>query len=495
MTCKIDYTGNASIVAFPFPFAIPAETALEVRVNDAVRKEGFRINCAGSADGGVVVFDSAPAVGDVVSLRYLGAVTIGVNDAAPGHLADKLVAGSNVTLTTVAENGGVQRLRISAADTVDALEKGANLSDVADKVAARANLGVYSKAEVDAADQSVRDAALLKNGNLAGLADVGAARTNLGVYSKAESDAGAQSVRDAALLKANNLSDLSDKAVAQTNLGVYSTTQTDNAIAMLSGQVLHSGQNLADVANVVSARTNLDVYSKAESDDGAQSVRNAALLKSNNLSDLSDKAAARTNLGVYSKAESDAGDQSVRNAALLKSNNLSDLSDKAVARTNLDVYSKAESDAGNQSVRSAAVLKSNNLSDLNDKAAARTNLGLDQVAYLNVAQDWTQPQRSQALQVASTGGSVALDFSRYQNFDLTLTAAITFANPTLSAAQVGQKGTIGIVPAGFAIATMGSAWKRVGDVGSPSVITGVGRIDYHIRALDRVEYAYNDVEA
>lgn len=409
MTCKIDYTANGSIVAFPFPFAIPADTALEVRVNNAVRQEGFRINCAGSADGGVVVFDNAPAAGDVISLRFLGAVTVSVSDAAPGHLAEKLVAGDNVTLTTVIEDGGVQRLRISATDTVDALEKSANLSDLADKAVARTNLGVYSKGETDAADQAVRDAALLKSGNLAGLTDVAAARTNLGVYSKAEADAAGQAVRDAALLKANNLSDLADKPTARTNLGVYSTTQTDDAVTALSGQVLHQSQNLNDVADKATARTNLEVYSKSEA------------------------------AGLF----------------LAKAQNLGDV----------------------------------------DAGQARHNLGLDQVAYLSVAQDWAKPQRSQAVQAASVGGSVVLDFSQYQNFDLTLTADVTFANPSVTGEVVGQKGTIGIVPAGHAITTMGTQWKRVGEVGSPSEITGIGRIDYHIRALDRIEYAYNDVEA
>lgn len=230
MTSQVDYTANGSIVVFPFPFAIPSKAALEVRVNNVVQEVGFHITGAGNNDGGTVVFGSAPAEGLAISLRYLGAITITSQDASAGHLSNKLVAGSGITLETVIEEGGLQRLRITGTDSVDALEKAENLADLTDKAAARNNLEVYSKAEIEARDQAVKDAALLKVENLSGLTDTAAARTNLGVYGKTEVETRDQAVKDAALLKADNLLGLTNTATARTNLGVYGKTEVDNAI-------------------------------------------------------------------------------------------------------------------------------------------------------------------------------------------------------------------------------------------------------------------------
>ncbi|MBC7908320.1 MAG: hypothetical protein H7Y60_16455 [Rhodospirillaceae bacterium] len=231
MTFQVDYTANGSIVAFPFPFAIPSKAALEVRVNNVVQDVGFHITGAGSNDGGTVVFGNAPAEGLSISLRHLGAVTITSQDASAGHLSNKLVAGSGITLETVTEEGGSQRLRITGTDSVDALEKSQNLSDLPDKAAARGNLDVYSKAEVESRDQAVKDAALLKAENLSGLTDTAVAQTNLGVYAKLDVENRDQAVKDAALLKADNLFGLGNVVTARTNLGVYGTTEVDDAIS------------------------------------------------------------------------------------------------------------------------------------------------------------------------------------------------------------------------------------------------------------------------
>lgn len=409
MTSKINHSGDGETVSFPFPFFIPAKTALEVRVGGAIRAEGFNIVGAACPEGGKVVFDAPPATGEQVSLRYRGGVSVTVDDSTFGHLADKLVGGTNVTLTTETLDGGVQKLRIdSGLNTFDQtvadglyLSKSGNLSDVADKAAARNNLGV--SAVVATIETSLTNAVTALNASLASLSD-------------------------RALLKTANLSDVADKEIARANLGV--TT----AIAAVQASL----NALAD----------------------------SALLKAANLSDVADKDLARANLGVTAAIA--AAETSLNNAIATLTASLGTLS-------------------------AGAVLKANNLSDV-DAPLARHNLGLDNVAYLTVAQDWQKPQRSQAVQAVETGGSVVLDFTQAQNFDLTLNADITFANPVLTGV-VGQKGTIGIVPNGHAIADMGTQWKRVGETGSPSEITGYGRIDYHVRSTSRIEYAYNDVEA
>lgn len=83
-------------------------------------------------------------------------------------------------------------------ETVDIsqlLKRISNLSDVPDKAAARDNLGVYSKTQVDSAIETAKTggqadlgAYMKKADNLADLGDVGAARSNISVYSKAEVD-------------------------------------------------------------------------------------------------------------------------------------------------------------------------------------------------------------------------------------------------------------------------------------------------------------------
>jgi hypothetical protein len=144
--------------------------------------------------------------------------------SSPGHLVSK----ANLAAT----GGSTSRpLPDWLADVATALQKGANLSDIANAATALSNLG-----------------GLAKSSNLADLLSVSTARTNLGLAGAALLNvgttagtvaAGDDSRITGAAQKASNLSDLANATTARGNLGVYSTAQVD-AIAALKANI--SGQ-------------------------------------------------------------------------------------------------------------------------------------------------------------------------------------------------------------------------------------------------------------
>lgn len=162
MTLQVEYTANGTSNVFPFPFAIETEADCQVLVNGVPQSGDYCIRGQGSIDGGAVVFDAAPATGLVITLRRRSDLRISAVDAEGGYLADKLLAGDNITLETVTQ-GGVQRLRIAAtgqdvsvAELVAVLKAGANITLTPD---GNGRLVVAAKS-VDASDL----AAVLKAG-------------------------------------------------------------------------------------------------------------------------------------------------------------------------------------------------------------------------------------------------------------------------------------------------------------------------------------------
>jgi hypothetical protein len=119
-------------------------------------------------------------------------------------------------------------------------------------------------------------------------------------------------------------------------------------------------------------------------------------------------------------------------------------------------------------------------------------------AFLGVPQAFTAPQRPQATETANKTGTVTPDFTTYQDFNWTLTAAIAIANPTIAAAVVGQRGRIRIAHAGYTLTSIGTNFKRVFSTGAPTLSTTTGVvciIDYHIVSTTRIEYTYGEAEA
>lgn len=153
----------------------------------------------------------------------------------------------------------------------------------------------------------------------------------------------------------------------------------------------------------------------------------------------------------------------------------------------------------------------------NDMAGLRTFMGLGTAAVVNTgtgdtnvptgtnlkgtARAFTAPQRHQVTDTQTgQSGALTFDLTSYIDFDYTVNGNFSFANPTLSAAAVGQRGSIRITQDGTGsrlLTALGSYFKRVGATGAPTMSTAaaaIDRFDYHVISTTRVEYSFGAVE-
>lgn len=69
ITPRIQYNGDGAQTRFDFPFPIFNETDLEVYIDDALQSSGFSIFEVNESDGGYIIFDTAPTVDELITLR------------------------------------------------------------------------------------------------------------------------------------------------------------------------------------------------------------------------------------------------------------------------------------------------------------------------------------------------------------------------------------------------------------------------------------------
>lgn len=259
-----------------------------------------------------------------------------------------------------------------------------SLSGITNTVAARNNLSVYSRAEVDAGfavragNSSVQFSVAnptaaahaislaYLNTRLVNSSEGVAGIVALASVAQAESGVSASLAINPAvgqavyLKKSGNLAGMSNYAQARSNMGLTDTATT------APGLLLFKSDNLQGLSSPAAARTNLGLGTIAVWNIG--DFNQTAL----NLADIPNKASARINLGLTDVASYQP------NVFLYKTENLAGLSSPAIARDNLGLGTMALQTA------TAYMAKSENLAGLANVQASRNNLGLTAIVTKNV---------------------------------------------------------------------------------------------------------------
>lgn len=249
MSLQHTYGANGAATLFPFSFAVGAASDVEVLIDAIEQTSGFVVRGAGGNDGGSVLFDAAPALGAMVTLRHRGRVSVSALDTASGHLADKLVAGTGVSLSVAADADGRQRLVVAAVEQTSDLylKKDATPEEIA---AFLVEYGVATNTLDNVAPE------------------IG--RTRLEVLSEQDSDdryvkkspvgTEAEEFRAAYEMAKTDLSNVDP----QTALDRIGAQAHDADLDWLSTNITPAGKALLDDADAAAQRTTLGVYSTGE---------------------------------------------------------------------------------------------------------------------------------------------------------------------------------------------------------------------------------------
>lgn len=108
----IAYEGNGTTTLFPIPFTFASTGDIAVYQNGTLAA-GVTVFGAGEPFGGTAAFANAPSNGDAIRIRRVQSLHVSDNDTTAGTLVQKLVAGSNITLTEQ-NDGDNETLLVSA---------------------------------------------------------------------------------------------------------------------------------------------------------------------------------------------------------------------------------------------------------------------------------------------------------------------------------------------------------------------------------------------
>ena len=218
---------------------------------------------------------------------------------------------------------------VTASDVAEALKLklavGSNLSDLANKTAARTNLDVFSKGEADGRYLRINNKLLelvsLTADEVNGLTaeQASALKAQKQADVRKNIDAEKAGTGDLKLTKAQNLSDLSDKVQARRNISVYSVAEIDEMMAgKLGNDGAYQGAIFTDTLKQKLDAIQTGNFAYIDNQGVSQAQKEGYVLVSDVVKELrkyaprlldgynsSDKDIIANNLGVYTKTVSD----------------------------------------------------------------------------------------------------------------------------------------------------------------------------------------------
>ena len=507
-TTKNSYSGNGSTTTFAYAFKIFADADLTVILRSAAGTEtvqtlttNYSVTNAGNANGGNVVFVTAPASGVTVVIRRNIAQTqttdYTANDPFPAESHEDAL--DRLTFIAQQQQEELDRsIKLSRTNTMTSTEFTVGATERANKILAfdssgeisvTQELGTYQGTDATTTTEAyvVRD--IVKSTTAGQLNNVYICVANSVVgdlltdTDHFELLVDAVSAATSATNAANSASAASTSATNASNSASTATTQASNAAtsatnAATSATNASNAQTAAETAQAAAeaALDNFDdIYLGAKSSDPSVDNDGDAL----NAGDLYFNTTSN-NLKVYTgSAWADAALTAAN--FLTVANNLSDLNNPGTARTNLGLGTIATQAANNVSITGGSVTGVTDIAiadggtGASSASAARTNLGLvigtdvqafdaDLVAK-DVNNTFTAAQRGSTDTDTTNTGNVTLDFNTNQNFVLTLTGNVTLDNPTTEA--VGQSGFIVFIQdaTGGRTVSLGTDYETAGGAG------------------------------
>ena len=502
-TTKNSYSGNGSLTVFAYGFKVFDEDDIEVILrNDATGTEtvqtittNYSVSNVGNASGGNVTFVTAPASGITVVLRRASPLTQ-TTDYTPN---DPFPAESH--------EDALDKLTFISQQLQEELDRSIKLS--------RTNTMTSTEFTVGASARADKILAFDSNGELAVTQEIG---TYQGNWSASTQYFGRDIVKDTNtnnIFIANTAHTSSGSQPLTTNtdsakwdLLVDAAAATTSATAAANSATAAAASATAAAADAVSTAadavsTAADVVTTGNNVTAAQAAQAAAELAADNFDD--------TYLGAKSSDPTVDNDGDALNAGDIYFNTTSNV---------LKVYNGSAWQVA--AVSTAGLLAAaNDLSDLNDAATALTNLGLtataaeinyndittlglveaskavtadanteitipddkklyfgtDQDAHIRFDEATTDTLIVDGAKVkfgkavrgnnfsSSATGSTTLSFETYQNFIITLTGAVTLANPTTE--TTGQTGFIIFIQDGTGnrVVSLGTDYETAGGSG------------------------------